>query len=43
MNKVKIVIFIALTIAFITLIFYLADLKARIARVEVKVEHLEKK
>lgn len=40
-NLEKIGIYISVTIAFCTLIFYISDMKERIARLEVKVEHLE--
>ena len=39
----KIGIYLSLTIAFLTLIFYISDMKERIAKLEVKVEHLELK
>lgn len=38
----KIGIYVSLTIAFVTLIFYISDMKERIAKLEVKVENLEK-
>lgn len=40
-NLEKIGIYISLTIAFLTLIFYIADMKERIRALEIKVEKLE--
>lgn len=40
-NWEKIGIYVALLVGFLTVIFYLADIKERVAKLEVKVEHLE--
>ena len=42
-NWEKIGIYLALMAGFLTVIFYIADMKERIARLEVKVENLEEK
>jgi len=39
----KIGIYLALLIGFLTVIFYIADIKERVAKLEVKIEHLEDK
>lgn len=41
-NWEKIGVYIAVAVSFITVIFYLSDMKERIAKLEVKVEYLEK-
>ncbi len=38
----KIGVYLALVLAFFTVISYLMDVKERVAKLEVKVEHLEK-
>lgn len=38
----KLGLYLAVTTAFMTLIFYIADMKERIAKLEVKVEIIEK-
>lgn len=42
-NLEKIGIYISIMIAFTTLIFYISDMKERIAKLEVKIEKLEEK
>lgn len=42
-NWEKIGVYLAIMASFITVIVYIADMKERIAKLEVKVEHLEKK
>ncbi len=42
-NWDKISVFTAIIIAFLTCIIYIADMKERIAKLEIKVEHLENK
>jgi hypothetical protein len=39
----KIGIYLTLLIGFLTVIFYIADIKERVAKLEVKIEHLENK
>jgi hypothetical protein len=39
-NWEKIGVYIAIAAAFLTLLIYIADMKERIAKLEVKVEHL---
>ena len=39
-NLEKIGIYIAVMVGFLTVIFYIADMKERIAKLEVKMEHL---
>lgn len=39
----KVAIYLALSGSLATLFFYIADIKERIAKLEVKVEYLEKK
>lgn len=41
-NWEKVGIYFAAIIAFITVVAYIADMKERIAKLEVKVENLEK-
>ncbi len=40
-NWEKIGVYIALLLGFLTCIFYIADIKERVARLEVKVEHIQ--
>ena len=40
-NLEKIGIYIAVMVGFLTVIFYIADMKERIAKLEVKMEHLQ--
>jgi hypothetical protein len=40
-NWEKIGIYLALLVGFLTVIFYIADIKERVAKLEVKIEHLE--
>lgn len=40
-NLEKIGIYIAVMVGFLTVIFYIADMKERIAKLEVKIEHLQ--
>jgi hypothetical protein len=42
-NYEKIGIYFAILIGFLTIIFYLSDMKERIAKLEVKVDYLENK
>ena len=42
-NWEKISVYFALMIGFLTVIIYIADMKERIAKLEVKIEHLEGK
>jgi len=42
-NWEKISVYLAITISVLTIIIYIADMKERIAKLEVKIEHLEKK
>ena len=42
-NWEKISVYIAIAISFLTVIIYIADIKERIAKLEVKVEKLEEK
>lgn len=42
-NYEKIGVYIALLVGFLTCIIYIADMKERIAKLEVKMENLEKK
>ena len=41
-NYEKVGLYLAIMVGFLTVIFYIADMKERIAKLEVKVEHLEK-
>jgi hypothetical protein len=41
-NLEKIGIYTAVMVGFMTVIFYIADMKERIAKLEVKVENLQK-
>lgn len=40
-NWEKIGIYVTLLIGFLTVIFYLSDIKERVAKLEVKIEYLE--
>lgn len=42
-NWEKIGIYFALLVGFLTVIIYIADIKERVAKIEVKIEHLERK
>lgn len=42
-NWEKIGIYLALLVGFLTVIFYIADIKERVAKLEVKIEHVEQK
>ncbi len=42
-NWKKIGIYLALLIGFLTVIFYIADIKERVAKLEVRIEHLQEK
>jgi hypothetical protein len=42
-NWEKLGVYIAISAAFLTVLIYIADMKERIAKLEVKVEHLEGK
>lgn len=42
-NWEKIGIYIALVVGFLTIVFYISDMKERIAKLEVKVEHIEER
>ena len=42
-NWEKIGIYLALLIGFLTVIFYIADIKERVAKLEVRIEHLQEK
>ena len=42
-NWEKVSVYIAIAVSFLTVIIYLADMKERIAKLEVKVEKLEDK
>lgn len=42
-NYEKIGLYLAIMVGFLTMIFYVADMKERIRALEVKVEHLESK
>lgn len=41
-NWEKVSVYIAVLVGFLTAIFYISDVKERVAKLEVKVEHLEK-
>lgn len=40
-NWEKISVYIAITVCMLTVVIYIADIKERTAKLEVKVEHLE--
>jgi hypothetical protein len=40
-NWEKISVYIAIMVSMLTIMIYIADMKERIAKLEVKVEHLE--
>ena len=42
-NYEKMGVYLALMVGFLTVIFYIADIKERTAKLEVKVEHLEER
>lgn len=42
-NWEKLSVYFAITIAMLTFVIYIADMKERIAKLEVKVEHLQGK
>jgi hypothetical protein len=42
-NWEKIGIYLALLVGFLTVIFYIADIKERVAKLEVKIEYLQDK
>lgn len=42
-NWEKVGVYIAISAAFLTVLIYIADIKERVAKLEVKVEHLEGK
>lgn len=42
-NWEKVSVYFAILIGFLTCISYIGDIKERVAKLEVKVEHLEKK